>query len=83
MLALDSDPAVMRYIGLYGLPDEAAYRGGRIPLEDYLTLRERLIRIRRDLIDATGAVEEARARLVRATGLRRDLLIAALRAQNR
>lgn len=62
---------------------EAAYRGGRIPLEDYLTLRERLIRIRRDLIDATGAVEEARARLVRATGLRRDLLTAALRAQSR
>lgn len=62
---------------------EAAYRGGRIPLEDYLTLRERLIRIRRDLVDATGAVEEARARLVRATGLRRDLLVAAVRAQNR
>jgi RimJ/RimL family protein N-acetyltransferase len=26
LLALDSDPEVMRYIGPYGLPDEAAYR---------------------------------------------------------
>lgn len=53
---------------------EAAYRGGRIPLEDYLTLRERLLRVRRDLMDATAALESARTRLVRATGLRRDVL---------
>lgn len=26
LLALDSDPEVMRYVGPYGLPDEAAYR---------------------------------------------------------
>jgi len=62
---------------------EDAYRGGRIPLEDYLTLRERLLRVRRDLMDATAALENARTRLVRATGLRRDILIASLRGQSR
>ena len=55
---------------------EDAYRGGRIPLEDYLTLRERLLRVRRDLVDAIAAVENARTRLVRATGLRRETLAA-------
>ena len=58
---------------------EDAYRSGRIPLEDYLTLRERLIRVQRDLLEATTDVEHVRARLVRATGLRRDVLTNDLR----
>ena len=62
---------------------EEAYRGGRIPLEDYLTLRDRLVRVQRDYLEATAAVEEGRARLVRATGIRRDSLTNLLRNQPR
>ncbi|MEP7028649.1 MAG: TolC family protein [Candidatus Eisenbacteria bacterium] len=62
---------------------EDAYRGGRIPLEDYLTLRDRLVRVQRDYLEATAAVEDARARLVRATGTRRDLLTRFLRTEER
>ncbi len=62
---------------------EDAYRGGRIPLEDYLTLRDRLVRVQRDYLEAIAAVEDARARLVRATGARRDLLTRFLRPEGR
>lgn len=51
---------------------EAAYEGGRIPLDEYLTLRERLVRQQERLMEVTGSVEEERSRLVRATGLRRE-----------
>ena len=44
---------------------ESAYREGRIPLEQYLTVRERLVRIQREALDGAAAVEEARARRAR------------------
>ena len=50
---------------------ESAYADGRIPLDEYLTLRERLVRQQVALLDAVGTVEEERARLVRATGVDR------------
>lgn len=50
---------------------ETAYEDGRIPLDEYLTLRERLVRQQIGLLDALGALEEDRARLVRATGVSR------------
>jgi cobalt-zinc-cadmium efflux system outer membrane protein len=50
---------------------ETAYGDGRIRLDEYLTLRERLVQQQRALLDALGAVEESRARLVRATGAER------------
>lgn len=50
---------------------ESAYADGRIPLDEYLTLRERLVRQQVALFDAVGKVEEERARLVRATGVDR------------
>lgn len=50
---------------------EAAYEDGRIPLDEYLTLRERLVRQQVALLDVLGALEEERARLVRATGVPR------------
>ncbi len=50
---------------------EAAYEDGRIPLDEYLTLRERLVRQQVALLDVLGALEEQRARLVRATGVPR------------
>ena len=53
---------------------ENAYRGGRIALEEYLTVRERLLRFDHDLLDAISGVESARAALVRATGMTRDAL---------
>lgn len=62
---------------------ESAYREGRIPLDQYLTVRERLVRIQREALDAEAALEEARARLVRATGLRRDILASILEATER
>ena len=62
---------------------ESAYREGRIPLEQYLTVRERLVRIQREALDAVSAVEAGRARLVRATGLRRDVLAASLSSTER
>lgn len=52
----------------------AAYRGGRIALEEYLAVSGRLLRFDRDLLDATALVETARAALVRATGLTRETL---------
>lgn len=62
---------------------EAAYREGRIPLEQYLTVRERLVRIQREAIDAAAAVEDARTRLIRATGVSRDVLAATIRSTER
>ena len=62
---------------------ESAYREGRIPLDQYLTVRERLVRIQREALDAEAALEEARARLVRATGLRRDALASILETTER
>lgn len=53
---------------------ESAYAEGRIPLDEYLTLRERVVRQPLALLDAVLGVEEARARLARATGLDRDAL---------
>ncbi len=50
---------------------ESAYENGRIPLDEYLTLRERLIRREIGLLDALAAVEQERSRLVRATGVER------------
>ncbi len=62
---------------------ESAYREGRIPLDQYLTVRERLVRIQREALDAEAALEEARTRLVRATGLRRDALTSILETTER
>lgn len=53
---------------------ESAYEGGRIPLDEYLTLRERLVRQQVALLEAAGALEEERARLVQATGVPREEL---------
>ncbi|MEO5618257.1 MAG: TolC family protein [Candidatus Eisenbacteria bacterium] len=53
---------------------EQAYRGGRIPLEQYLTLTDRLIRLQLEVVEATGTVEAARNALVSATGLSREEL---------
>lgn len=53
---------------------EAAYRDGRAALDEYLTLRERLLRAQRGSVDALADLEEARSALVRATGLRRPAL---------
>lgn len=50
---------------------ESAYGDGRIPLDEYLTLRERLVRQQERWMEVTGLVEEERSRLVRAIGLRR------------
>jgi cobalt-zinc-cadmium efflux system outer membrane protein len=50
---------------------ESAYEGGRIPLDEYLTLRERLVRQELGLLDAVADVEASRARLIRATGIAR------------
>ena len=50
---------------------ESAYENGRIPLDEYLTLRERLIRQEVGLLDALASVERERVRLVRATGVQR------------
>jgi len=47
---------------------ERAYEDGRIPLEEFITLRERLVRQQIALLDATRTVEEERIGLVRATG---------------
>lgn len=54
---------------------EAAYRDGRAALDEYLTLRERLLRAQRGYVDALADLEEARSALVRATGLRRPWLV--------
>lgn len=62
---------------------ESAYREGRISLEQYLTVRERLVRIQREAFDAQAALEEARARLVHATGTRRDVLASILETTER
>ena len=62
---------------------ESAYREGRIPLEQYLTVRERLVRIQREALDAAARVEEARSQLVRATGTRREVLTAMLHSTER
>lgn len=62
---------------------ESAYREGRIPLDQYLTVRERLVRIQRAALDAEAALEEARGGLVRATGLRRDALASILETTER
>ena len=62
---------------------ESAYREGRISLEQFLTVRERLVRIQREAFDAEAALEEARARLVRATGTRRDVLASILESTER
>jgi outer membrane protein TolC len=53
---------------------EAAYRDGRAALEQYLTLRERLLRAQRGYVEALGDLEQARNAMVRATGLRRPSL---------
>lgn len=53
---------------------ESAYAEGRVPLDEYLTLRERLVRLPLALLDAVGALEEARSSLARATGLDRATL---------
>lgn len=53
---------------------ESAYEGGRIPLDEYLTLRERLVRHQVALLEAIGTLEEERARLVEATGVPREEL---------
>lgn len=53
---------------------ESAYADGRIPLDEYLTLRERLVRQQMALLDSLGTVEAERARLVRATGVDRTEL---------
>ncbi len=53
---------------------EAAYRDGRSALDEYLTLRERLLRAQRGYVEALGDLEEARNAIVRATGLRRPEL---------
>lgn len=53
---------------------EAAYRDGRSALDEYLTLRERLLRAQRGHVEALGDLEEARNAMVRATGLRRPVL---------
>ena len=50
---------------------ETAYEDGRIPLDEYLTLRELLVRQQIALLDVLGALEEERTRLVRATGVPR------------
>lgn len=50
---------------------ESAYETGRIPLDEYLTLRERLIRQEVGLLDALASVERERVRLVQATGAQR------------
>ncbi len=50
---------------------EAAYEGGRIPLDEYLTLRERLVRQQTALLESLGRVEAERSRLVRVTGVPR------------
>lgn len=47
---------------------ETAYADGRIPLEEFLTLRDRLVRQQIALLDAMRVVEEQRASLVQATG---------------
>ena len=47
---------------------EAAYEGGRIPLDEYLTLRERLVRQQTAWLESLGRVEAERSRLVRVTG---------------
>ncbi len=53
---------------------ETAYRDGRAALDQYLTLRERLLRAQRGYVDAVGDLEQARNAMVRATGLRRPSL---------
>ncbi len=53
---------------------ESAYQDGRIPLDEYLTLRDRLVRQEIGLLDAQAAVEGERSRLVRATGVPRTEL---------
>jgi outer membrane protein, heavy metal efflux system len=53
---------------------ESAYGEGRIPLDEYLTLRERLVRQQLALLDAVRTVEQERARLVLATGTLRPEL---------
>lgn len=50
---------------------ESAYTDGRIPLEEFLTLRDRLVRQQIALLDAIRVVEEQRASLVQATGASR------------
>ncbi len=57
---------------------EAAYRDGRAALDEYLTLRERLLRAQRGYVNALADLEEARNALVRATGLRRPMLLESL-----
>lgn len=48
---------------------EAAYRDGRISLQEYLTFRERLVDAGRRYFDALEALEHARADLARTLGL--------------
>ena len=54
---------------------ERAYADGRIPLDEYLTMRERLVRQQLALLDILGEVEAERAKLVRATGSSRADLV--------
>jgi outer membrane protein TolC len=48
-----------------------AYRGGRVTLEGYLTLRDRLVRRQLEALDALDALEAGRLRLARAVGVGR------------
>ncbi len=53
---------------------EDAYRDGRAALDEYLTLRDRLLSAQRRHLDAIAELEAARSGLVRATGQRRSTL---------